>query len=74
METVSVRLLSGRCGRSRRASSQPSYRVAVRHAAGTAIARWVEQGLATDDGHRVRLTRAGLLVCDGLWADVLAAR
>ncbi len=41
--------------------------------AGPAIARWVEQGLAIDDGRRVRLTRAGLLVCDGLWADVLAA-
>jgi len=39
--------------------------------AGAAIARWVEQGLATDDGRRVRLTRAGLLVSDGLWADVL---
>ncbi len=41
--------------------------------AGPAIARWVEQGLAIDDGRRVRLTRAGLLVSDGLWADVLAA-
>jgi len=40
--------------------------------AGPAIARWVDQGFATDDGHRVRLTRAGLLVSDGLWADVLA--
>jgi oxygen-independent coproporphyrinogen-3 oxidase len=42
--------------------------------AGPAIARWVDQGLATDDGCRVRLTRDGLLVSDGLWADVLAAR
>ena len=40
--------------------------------AGPAIARWVAQGLATDDGGRVRLTRAGLLVSDALWADVLA--
>ncbi|MEI6238907.1 MAG: hypothetical protein WCR51_00825 [Planctomycetia bacterium] len=39
--------------------------------AGAAIARRVEQGLATDDGSRVRLTRAGLLVSDALWADVL---
>jgi RNA polymerase sigma-54 factor len=28
-------------------------------------------GLATDDGRRVWLTRAGLVVSDGLWADVL---
>jgi oxygen-independent coproporphyrinogen-3 oxidase len=39
--------------------------------AGPAIARWVAQGLATDDGVRVCLTRAGLLVSDALWADVL---
>jgi oxygen-independent coproporphyrinogen-3 oxidase len=35
------------------------------------IARWRAQGLATDDGRRVWLTRAGLVVSDGLWADVL---
>ena len=40
--------------------------------AGAAIARWVDRGLATDDGATVRLTRAGLLVSDALWADVLA--
>jgi len=39
--------------------------------AGPAIARWVGAGLATDDGRLVRLTRAGLLVSDALWADVL---
>ena len=39
--------------------------------AGELIGRWVARGLATDDGARVRLTRAGLLVSDGLWADVL---
>lgn len=39
--------------------------------AGPAIARWVVNGLATDDGHTVRLTRAGLLVSDRLWAEVL---
>ena len=40
--------------------------------AGGAILSWVEQGLASDDGQRVRLTRRGLLVSDGLWAEVLA--
>jgi oxygen-independent coproporphyrinogen-3 oxidase len=40
--------------------------------AGAAITRWVDRGLATDDGATVRLTRAGLLVSDALWADVLA--
>ena len=39
--------------------------------AGPAVARWVGAGLATDDGRSVRLTRAGLLVSDTLWADVL---
>jgi oxygen-independent coproporphyrinogen-3 oxidase len=39
--------------------------------AGPAIRRWVEAGLATDDGRRVRLTREGLLVSDALWGDVL---
>jgi oxygen-independent coproporphyrinogen-3 oxidase len=39
--------------------------------AGPAIARWVGQGLATDDGAAVRLTREGLLVSDALWAEVL---
>ncbi len=39
--------------------------------AGPAVARWIAAGLACDDGWRVRLTRAGLLVSDTLWADVL---
>lgn len=39
--------------------------------AGPAIVRWVAAALATDEGRRVRLTRAGLLVSDALWADVL---
>jgi oxygen-independent coproporphyrinogen-3 oxidase len=39
--------------------------------AGAAVARWVAAGLATDDGRVIRLTRAGLLVSDTLWADVL---
>jgi oxygen-independent coproporphyrinogen-3 oxidase len=33
--------------------------------------RWIDAGLATDDGDRVRLSREGLLVSDSLWADVL---
>jgi hypothetical protein len=40
--------------------------------AGSAIAHWVAAGLASDDGRRVRLTRAGLLVSDGLWHEILA--
>jgi len=39
--------------------------------AGASIRRWTALGLATDDGQQVRLTREGLLVSDGLWADVL---
>jgi hypothetical protein len=39
--------------------------------AGVAIADWVAQGLATDDGDQIRLTRAGMLVSDGLWSAVL---
>jgi len=39
--------------------------------AGPAVARWVAAGLATDGGPHIRLTRAGLLVSDTLWADVL---
>jgi len=39
--------------------------------AGAAVERWVAAGLAVDDGRHVRLTRGGLLVSDGLWADVL---
>ena len=38
---------------------------------GSAIGGWVAAGLAIDDGRRVRLTREGLLLSDGLWADVL---
>lgn len=39
--------------------------------AGAAISRWLDRGLAVDDGDRLRLTREGLLVSDALWADVL---
>jgi oxygen-independent coproporphyrinogen-3 oxidase len=41
--------------------------------AGPVIARWVARGLATDDGSRVRLSRQGLLVSDGLWGEVLGS-
>jgi oxygen-independent coproporphyrinogen-3 oxidase len=39
--------------------------------AGRAIGRFVEQGLLADDGQTIRLTRAGLLVSDGMWGEVL---
>jgi oxygen-independent coproporphyrinogen-3 oxidase len=39
--------------------------------AGRPIRHWTDRGLATDDGEQVRLTREGLLVSDGLWAEVL---
>jgi oxygen-independent coproporphyrinogen-3 oxidase len=39
--------------------------------AGPAVARFVEQGLLADDGHTLRLTRAGLLVSDALWRELL---
>lgn len=39
--------------------------------AGPAIARLVEQGMLTDDGHTVRLTRAGLLISDAIWPELL---
>lgn len=39
--------------------------------AGDAIRRFVAQGLLADDGQRVRLTREGLLVSDGVWPELL---
>ena len=45
--------------------------LALDDVAGASIRRWTALGLATDDGQQVRLTREGLLVSDGLWADVL---
>jgi coproporphyrinogen III oxidase-like Fe-S oxidoreductase len=35
------------------------------------LRRWIDRGLAIDDGDRIRLTREGLLVSDSLWAEVL---
>ena len=45
--------------------------LALDDVAGGSIRRWTALGLATDDGEQVRLTREGLLVSDGLWAEVL---
>jgi len=39
-----------------------------------AVQGWVAAGIATDDGRRVRLTRLGVLVSDGLWKDILRGR
>lgn len=39
--------------------------------AGAALRRWVERGWAVDDGSRIALTRAGLLVSDSLWGKIL---
>jgi oxygen-independent coproporphyrinogen-3 oxidase len=39
--------------------------------AGSTIAKFVELGMLTDDGQRVRLTREGLLVSDSLWPELL---
>jgi oxygen-independent coproporphyrinogen-3 oxidase len=54
-----------------RAAFQAASGFALDALAGDAIARWLEQRLATDDGSGVRLTRSGLLVSDALWGDVL---
>ena len=39
--------------------------------AGPAIRRHVEWGLLKDNDGQVRLTRAGLMVSDGIWPDLL---
>jgi oxygen-independent coproporphyrinogen-3 oxidase len=39
--------------------------------AGPAISKFVELGLLSDDGSRVKLTREGLFVSDGLWPELL---
>lgn len=39
--------------------------------AGEAIRKFVELGLLSDDGLRVKLTREGLFVSDGLWPELL---
>jgi len=39
--------------------------------AGSAISKFVELGLLSDDGSRIKLTREGLFVSDGLWPELL---
>jgi oxygen-independent coproporphyrinogen-3 oxidase len=39
--------------------------------AGPAIARFVELGLLSDDGSRVKLTREGLFVSDAIWPELV---
>ena len=39
--------------------------------AGATIAKFVELGLLADDGERIRLTREGLLISDGIWPELL---
>jgi oxygen-independent coproporphyrinogen-3 oxidase len=55
----------------RRAEFRSASGHALDSIAGPAVSRWVAAGLATDDGEAIRLTRAGLLVSDTLWAEVL---
>jgi oxygen-independent coproporphyrinogen III oxidase len=44
---------------------------AIDDLAGSAIARFVELKLLSDDGGRVKLTREGLFVSDALWPELL---
>jgi oxygen-independent coproporphyrinogen-3 oxidase len=39
--------------------------------AGEPLRRFLDLGLFTDDGHNVRLTRAGLFVSDSIWPHFL---
>jgi oxygen-independent coproporphyrinogen-3 oxidase len=39
--------------------------------AGKSLRAWVDAGWAADDGQRIRLTRSGMLLSDGLWGEVL---
>ncbi len=39
--------------------------------AGPSLGRFVEQGLLVDEGYRLRLSRAGLLVSDAIWPHFL---
>lgn len=44
---------------------------AIDELAGANIAKFVKLGLLSDDGSRVKLTREGLFVSDGLWPELL---
>ena len=63
--------------RRREGIDRPAFRAAsgfgLDELVGPAIGRWVGTGLAIDDRRRLRLTRAGLLVSDTLWSEVLHA-
>jgi oxygen-independent coproporphyrinogen-3 oxidase len=72
-EAARERLVVGlrrRAGVSRQAFAAASG-FSVEELAKDALVRWQRAGLAEDDGDTVRLTRAGLLVSDSLWAEVL---
>ena len=72
-EAARERLVVGlrrRAGVSRQAFAAASG-FSVEELAKDALVRWQRAGLAADDGDTVRLTRAGLLVSDSLWAEVL---
>jgi oxygen-independent coproporphyrinogen-3 oxidase len=72
-EAARERLVVGlrrRAGVSRKAFTNASG-FSVDELAKAALARWQRAGLAEDDGETVCLTRAGLLVSDSLWAEVL---
>ena len=44
---------------------------AIDELVGGPLARFVSQGLLSDDGRRIRLTRAGLFISDALWPHFL---
>ena len=72
-EAARERLVVGlrrRAGVSRKAFTKASG-FSVDELAKAALARWQQADLAEDDGETVCLTRAGLLVSDSLWAEVL---
>ena len=72
-EAARERLVVGlrrRAGVSRKAFTKASG-FSVDELAKAALARWQQAGLTEDDGETVCLTRAGLLVSDSLWAEVL---
>jgi oxygen-independent coproporphyrinogen III oxidase len=54
-----------------RESFAASTEFALDDLAGPTIAKFVELGLLSDDGSRVKLTREGLFVSDALWPDLL---
>jgi oxygen-independent coproporphyrinogen-3 oxidase len=54
-----------------RASFETSTGQAINALVGDALQKHVRHGLLEDDGHRIRLTRRGLLVSDSIWPDFL---